>query len=115
MTSGGHVAEARIGLSPASAGGLHAPMPPQGRSLLLTFPSLDSPGEQTTIGAAIDTLDGTPLEPGTSGRTVRLRFWAGEARLYATPGAKFSLQYAGRTVGQGEVLQIADDVADPIS
>ena len=114
MTSGGHVAEARIGLSSASAGGLHAPMPSGGRSLLLRFPSLDSPGEQTTIGAAIETLDGAPLEPGTGGVTVRLRFWADEAQLYATPGAKFSLCYAGRTVGQGEVLRITGEAADSI-
>ncbi len=89
-------------------------MPSKGRSLLLKFPSLDSPDEQTTIGAAIETLDGTPLEPGTGGLTVRLNFWADEAQLYATPGAKFSLWYAGRTVGQGEVLRIVDEVVDSI-
>ena len=113
MINGGHIVEARIALSPASAGGLHAPMPSEGRSLLLGFPSPDSPEEQTTIGAAIQTLDGAPLEPGTSGLTVHLRFWAGEAQLYATPGAKFSLWYAGRTAGQGQVLRIVDEVADP--
>ena len=114
MINGGHVVEARTGLSPASAGGLHAPMPPASRSLLLEFPSLDSPGHQTTIGAAIHTLDRAPLEPGTGDRTVRLRFWADEAQLYATPGAKFSLWYAGRTVGHGEVLRVADEVAGSI-
>jgi hypothetical protein len=60
LINGGHLVEARIGLSPASAGGLHAPMPPESRSLLLKFPSLDSPDEQTTIGAAIETLDRAP-------------------------------------------------------
>lgn len=113
MINGGHVVEARVGLSATAAGGLHTPMPSKSRSLLLRFPSLDSPGEQTTIGTAIETLDGALLEPGT-GLTVRLRFWAGEAQLYATPGAEFSLLYAGRTVGQGEVLRTVDEVADPL-
>ncbi len=114
MINGGHVVEARIGLSPASAGGLHAPMPSKSRSLLLGFPSQDSPDEHTTIGAAIETLDGAPLEPGTGGLAVRLRFWADEAQLHATPGAKFSLWYAGRTVGRGEVLRVVDDIAGSI-
>ena len=114
MTSGGHVAEARIGLSPASRGRPACANAAEKPSLLLRFPSLDSPGEQTTIGAATETLDGAPLEPGTGGLTVRLMFWADKAQLYATPGAKFSLWYAGRTVGQGEVLRITGEAADSI-
>lgn len=114
MTGGGHVAEARIGLSPASARGPQFSMPSGGRSLLLKFCSLDDPDQQTTIGAAIDTLDGSAIEPGITGVTVRLSFWAGEAQVYATPGAKFLLWYAGQTVGQGEVLRVIDEVADSI-
>jgi hypothetical protein len=31
-----------------------------------------------------------------------------------TPGTKFVLWYAGRTVGQGEVLRVVDEIADSI-
>jgi hypothetical protein len=41
-----------------------------------------------------------------------LWFWADEAQVYATPGAKFVLWYAGRTVGHGEVLRVVDEIAD---
>src|SRR5271155_5531054 len=112
MIDGSHAAEARIGLSPSSAGGLRSPMPSGGRSLLLKFPSLDSPDQQTTIGAVIDTLDGAALEPDIDDVTVSLWFWAGEAQIYATPGARFLLWYAGRVVGQGEVVRVIAEVAD---
>jgi hypothetical protein len=114
LTGGGHAAEARIGLSPASAQGPQFSMPSGGRSLLLRFRSLEDPDQQTTIGAAIDTLDGSAIEPGITGVIVRLWFWADEAQAYATPGAKFLLWYAGRTVGQGEVLRVIGEVADSI-
>jgi hypothetical protein len=96
MTGGGHVAEARIGLSPASAQGPRFSMPSGGRSLLLQFRSLEDPDQQTTMGAVIDTLDGSAIEPGIAGVTARLWFWADEAQVYATPGAKFLLWYAAR-------------------
>ena len=114
MIEGNHVAEARINMAPASAAGPQFSMPSGGRSLLLKFSSLDDPDQQTTIGAAIDTLDGTAIEPGIDGVVVRLWFWADEAQVYATPGAKFVLWYAGRAVGQGEVLRIADEIADAL-
>lgn len=58
MIEGNHVAEARITMAPASAGGPQFSMPSGGRSLLLKFGSLNNPDQQTTIGAAINTLDG---------------------------------------------------------
>ena len=105
MIDGSHVAEARISLSPTHAGGLRAPMASGGRSLLLNFPSLESPDRQRTIGAAIDPLEDAALEPGTSDVIVRLWFWAGEAQVYAVPGAQFTLWYAGRTVGRGSCCE----------
>jgi hypothetical protein len=114
MTGGRHVAEARIGLSPASAQGPQFSMPSGGRSLLLKFRSLEDPDQQTTIGAVIDTPDGSAIEPGIAGVIVRLWFWADEAQVYATPSAKFLLWYAGQTVGHGEVLRVLDEVADSI-
>jgi hypothetical protein len=114
LIDGSHVAEARISLSPASAQGPQFSMPSGGRSLLLKFSSLDHPEQQTTIGAVIDTLDGSAIEPGIAGVIVHLWFWADEAQAYATPGAKFLLWYAGQTVGQGEVLRVIDEIADSI-
>jgi len=114
LTGSGHVAEARIALSPASAPGPQFSMPSGGRSLLLKFRSLDDPDQQTTIGAVIDTPDGSAIEPGITVVTVRLSFWADQAQVYATPGAKFLLWYAGQAAGQGQVLRVIDEVADSI-
>ena len=115
MIEGNHVAEARITVAPASAGGPRFSMPSGGRSLLLKFSSLEDPDQQITMGAAIDTLDGTALKPGIDGVLVRLWFWADEAQVYATPGARFVLWYAGRAVGHGEVVRVVDEVADSAS
>jgi hypothetical protein len=112
MIDGRHVAQARIGLSPDSAQGPQFSMPSGGRSLLLKFRSLEDPDQQTAMGAVIDTLDGSAIEPGIAGVTVHLWFWADEAQVYATPGATFLLWYAGQTVGQGQVLRVIDEVAD---
>jgi hypothetical protein len=114
VIEGNHVAEARINMAPASADGPRFSMPSGGRSLLLKFSSLDDPDQQTTIGAAIDTPDGTAIEPGIGRVIVRLWFWADEAQAHATPGAKFVLRYAGQTVGQGEVLRVVDEIADAL-
>ncbi len=114
MIDGSHVVEARIGLLTTSEGGLRAPMPSGGRSLLLKFGSLESPDQEMTIGAVIDTLDGAALDPGGRDVIVNAWFWADEAQVYAAPGARFLLWYAGRVVGQGQVLRVVDEVADSI-
>jgi hypothetical protein len=112
VINGMHATEARIGLLPTPEGGLIAPMPSRSRSLLLMFPSLEEPEGKLTIGATIETADGAPLEPGSEGVAVQLGFWADEAQVYATPGARFDLYYAGRTVGRGEVTRLLDEVTD---
>jgi hypothetical protein len=89
-------------------------MPSGGRSPLLKFRSLEDPDQQTTMGAVIDTPDGSAIEPGITGVIVHLWFWADEAQVYATPGATFLLWYAGQAIGHGEVLRVIDEVADPI-
>ena len=114
MIDGVHVAEARIGLPPAPAQGPQFWMPSGGRSLLLRFRSLENPDQQATIGAVIDTLDGSAIEPGITDVIVRLWFWADEAQVYAAPGTKYLLRYAGQTVGHGEILRVIDEVADSI-
>lgn len=102
--------EARVGLFPADAGGLHSPMPTGTRSLLLVFPSLERPGAEVKMGAVIDVIDGPALVPGMDGVLVVIRFWADEAAVHATPGAAFTLWY-GRPVGEGVVTRIVDEVA----
>lgn len=110
-----HVVEARIGLASASAGGIREPMPSGARSLLLKFASLENAEREITIGAVLDTVDRTALEPGSSDVVVHAWFWADAAQVYATPGARFLLWYAGRIVGQGQVLRVIDEVADSMS
>jgi hypothetical protein len=92
MIGGKPVAEARVGLLLSESGGLEAPMPTGTRSLLLVFPSLEDEGKEVMIGAVIDVMNGSALAPGAEGVPVPLRFWAGEAAVYAVPGAAFTLR-----------------------
>jgi uncharacterized membrane protein len=112
VIEGRHVVDARISMSPASGRRSQFSVRSGGRSLLLKFSSLECPGQEITIGAAISTADDSAIEPGIEDSTMRLWFWANEGQVYATPGARFVLWYAGRTVGQGEVLRVIDEVAD---
>ncbi len=102
--------EARVGLLPAEAGGLHSPMPTGTRSLLLAFAPLEREGEDVMVGAVIDVIGGPVLVPGTAELPVIIRFWADEAAVCATPGAAFTLWY-GRAVGTGVVTRVVDEVA----
>lgn len=75
MIGGKPAVEARVGLLPAEADGLHSPMPTGTRSLLLAFPSLERADAEVKIGAMIDVLDGPALVPGTDEVQVIIRFW----------------------------------------
>ena len=112
MIDGEHVVQAIISLAATSDGGLKEPMPAPTSALLLKFTALDDPHNQTTIGTYIETPDGSDLAPASDKTIVRLSFWADIAQVYAMPGVRFDIWYAGRTVGHGEVLRLPDEVAD---
>jgi hypothetical protein len=114
VIGGAPCVEARVSLLSVDLGGLQVPLPSATRSLLLNFSSLSEQDGTVQIGAVIDRLDGRALEPGAVDVPVRLRFWAGEAAVYATPGTTFQLWYGG-VVGDGVVDRIVDEVADAAS
>lgn len=68
------------------------------RSLLYVFD-----GQQ--IGAQAVTADGRDLVPGSEHTATVLTFWADEARIIVTEGARFSVWYGG-TVGDGLVSSV---------
>jgi hypothetical protein len=109
MIGGKPVVEAKVGLLPPESGGPQAALPTGTRSLMLAFPSLEDGGKEVMIGAVIDVMNGSALEPGTDGVTVVVRFWADEASVYATPGATFTLWY-GRPVGNGVITRTIDEM-----
>jgi hypothetical protein len=111
MIDGTLCVEARVSLMPAQSGGLQSPLPSGTRSLLLNFSALGEREGTVQIGAIIDVVGGSALEPGTVDATVRVRFWAAEAAIYATPGAVFELWHL-RVIGRGVVERIVDDIAD---
>jgi hypothetical protein len=112
VIDGEHVVQAIICLAATSDGGLKEPMPAPTPALLLKFTALDDPHNQTTVGTYIETLDGSDLVPASDKTIVRLSFWADVAQVYAVPGVRFGIWYAGRSVGHGEVLRLLDEVAD---
>lgn len=101
---------AQVDLLPTEQGGLVESMPLPTPSLILVFPSLDdeSPGD-VQIGGLLAASDSDSLRPGDTVR-VEIDFWAEIGRVYATPGATFSLWYAGRAIGSGVVLRHGDDL-----
>jgi hypothetical protein len=113
VTGGIPAVEARINMLATASGGLREPLPTGTRSLLAGFPALEGPGD-VQIGAVIEVSDGGLLTPGTKDVRVRLRFWADDAAIYATPGATFTLWY-GRVVGAGVVERVIDDTAGVVS
>jgi hypothetical protein len=75
---------------------------------VLRFAGLDAGSNSISVGAMVTTATGDALEPGADQVDARVHFWADEARLHATPGARFELWY-GRIVGKGVVLSVVDD------
>lgn len=114
MIDGAVSVEAQVSLLSADSGGLREPLQSGTRSLLLNFAPLGGQEGPMQIGAVIERLEGSILEPGVVDATVRLRFWADEAGVYATPGTTFELWH-GRVVGSGRVTRIVDEVTDDAS
>ena len=95
---------ARIALLPAAEGGLLTPMKSPTPSLVLIFES--EPGNRESnvqVGVLIRRRDATELHPGDRAE-VDLEFWSEIERSLAAPRAGFKIWYAGRVVGEGEVL-----------
>lgn len=98
---------AHLTFASSNMGGLQAAMINPTPSLILLFATLDEePGAseaEQQLGAVIDV--GHPeIQPGSIGQAT-LSFWSDLARIYATPGTRFRLWYAGRIVGDGYVVE----------
>lgn len=60
------------------------------------------------LGVDLYTEDDGPLNPGESGRSVLLRFWAPVARELATTDSPFVLVYGDRVIGSGLITSKLD-------
>ncbi len=98
----GFRARVDIDLMPSDEGGLDIAVDRGNRSLLYEFKGLAPDDDSITLGAIVEdvTASGSPGATMTAG----LLFWVGLAKVYATPGAKFEVSYAGRVVGHGIVV-----------
>jgi hypothetical protein len=99
-----HHVRAALEFASADDGGLRAPLSRTTRSLMLAFPAAASGPDPILVGAVLTNCAGQEFEPGSSDVEVDAWFWVDVARLYATPGATFTLWY-GRPVGRGIVLE----------
>jgi hypothetical protein len=92
-----------ITLLPTNHDGLAAPMPSPTRSLLVAYTSRNGHGPKVRAGAEITATAGLQL---SAGATVRadVEFWAAISATDFRVGTPFQVEYAGRTVGSGEVI-----------
>ncbi|WP_157063480.1 hypothetical protein [Luteipulveratus mongoliensis] len=107
---------AQIELLPTRDGGLREAMPLPTPSLILVFESLGkgSPAE-LQIGGRIAAPARSSLRAADA-LQVTIEFWDDLGRVYATPGTRFKLWYAGRVVGGGRFRIGANDpeeIIDP--
>ena len=65
-------------------------------------------GEDEQIGALASTADGRDLTPDTSHGSVRLDFWAPQAKDIVRAGRAFEIWYGG-TVGRGSVDSVGHE------
>lgn len=108
----GHRVIAELDLLATDHGGLKAAAREGNKSLLFVFEGLgDQDDEVVRFGAVIDRIRSGSGEPGRS-TEAELWFWIELAAIYATPGVRFDLWYAGRIVGHGKVLDVCDDLGD---
>lgn len=78
------------------------------KSLIAVFPpSSTGKDEDVQLGMLVD--PGDELVPGSQTEAI-VSFWADEGRIYATRGTDFRIWYAGRTVGEGRVLETLPDL-----
>jgi len=101
-------ARARISLRAVEGAGLEMPLPTGTKSLLLCFDSGMEDPPTVTVGAVIEPVAASSLDPGARDLDVWLTFWADEAEIFATPGAPFELRY-GRPVGDGTIYEVIKD------